>query len=74
MRKKDELSNPSSCLNKARDNEWIFVILERDDTAVETVEFWRNKRIEKGINKASDAKMKEAEEWIDSVLASRSKA
>lgn len=33
MRKKDELSDPNSCLSRAADDEWTFVLLGRDPAA-----------------------------------------
>jgi hypothetical protein len=60
MRKQDELSNPNSCLNKARDNEWLFTLLERDLTAPATIRFWVAERIRKGLNHPRDAQIQEA--------------
>lgn len=62
MRKRDELSDPNSCLNKARDDERLFVLLARDEDAPETIRFWIAKRIKRGKNKPDDQKMIEAEE------------
>lgn len=33
MRKRDELTDPNSCMNKASDDEWTFVLLGRDAAA-----------------------------------------
>lgn len=43
MRKRDELSNPNSCLNKTADDEFIFILRAQDFLAPETVEDWANK-------------------------------
>ena len=67
MRKRDELANPTSCLNKAADHEWLFVLLGRDPAAAETVENWIRLRIELGRNRAGDPKIKEAEAWVEAV-------
>lgn len=61
MIKREELTKPNSCLNKARDDEMLFVLLERDDTFADTVRYWIQRRIEKGKNKPDDAQLVEAE-------------
>jgi hypothetical protein len=68
MRKRDEISNPASCLNRARPNEMIFVLLGRDVAAVETVRAWISSRIAKDKNTPDDLQIKEAEQWIETVL------
>lgn len=40
MLKRDEIVNPQSCLNKAADDELVFVLRARDPIAAEVVEFW----------------------------------
>ncbi len=62
MRKRDELTDPKSCMSRARDDEYTFVLLERDDATPDTIRFWINKRIELGKNKPGDAQLVEAEE------------
>ena len=69
MRRIDEVRNPLSCLNKAKDDELIFVLLARDPCAVETVRFWASTRVSKGINKPTDQKIAEALAWADKVEA-----
>lgn len=64
MRKIDELANPNSCLNKARDDELLFVLLARDPAAPATVRAWIDERIRRGLNEPSDPKIVSAEEWI----------
>jgi hypothetical protein len=49
-----------SCLNKALDDEMIFVLLQRDDAAPETIRFWCEARIRRGINKPGDRKIQDA--------------
>lgn len=61
MKKKDELSTPFSCINKARDEEMVFVLLGRDIAAPSTVRFWIEQRIRLGINRRTDAQILEAE-------------
>lgn len=71
MRKRDELSDPNSCLNKARDDEWIFVILERDLAAPKTIREWIAERINLGLDAPDSAKLQEAQRWIETVLAAQ---
>ena len=67
MRKHKELSDPNSCLNRARIDEPIFVLLGRDVAAVNTVRFWIEERIRWGKNQRSDAQIIEAQQWIKNV-------
>ena len=60
MLKSDELSLPTSCLNKARANERLFVLLARDSAAPDTVRYWVRKRIALGKNKIHDPQIVEA--------------
>jgi len=69
MIKRDELSDPTSCLNKARDDEWLFVVLDRDDAFPGTVRFWVGERIRLGLNKSGDDKMLDALRQADLVEA-----
>ena len=58
--KTEELSNPQSCLNKARANERLFVLLARDPAAPDVIRYWVRKRIALGKNKMSDPQIVEA--------------
>lgn len=62
MRKRDELTNPKSCMSKARDDEMTFVLLGRDDATPATIRFWIQERIRLGKNQPGDAQLVEAEE------------
>lgn len=68
MRKREELSQSDSCLNKAHDDEMLFVLLGRDPAAVVAVRAWIEERIRLGKNKRTDVKIADAEEWIRTVL------
>jgi hypothetical protein len=68
MRKREELSNPTSCLNRALENEWLFTLLGRDTAAPVAVRAWIEERIRLGKNKREDAQILEAENWIREVL------
>jgi len=69
MRKRDELADPNSCLNKARDDEWLFVLLGRDRAAVYAVEAWVDARIRLHMNRPIDQKIKDARKWVATVEA-----
>lgn len=60
MLKKDELSNPQSCLNLSRDNEMVFVLTGRDPAAPLAIRCWIDERIRIGKNKRDDAQLVEA--------------
>jgi hypothetical protein len=61
MRKRDELSDLDSCLNKARDDEMIFVLLARDAAAPVAIRAWMEERVRLDKNKPSDLQIIEAE-------------
>jgi hypothetical protein len=67
MRKRDELTDPNSCMSRARDAEWTFVLLGRDVAATAAVRAWIRERIRLGKNQPTDAQIVEAEEWIRTV-------
>lgn len=69
MRKRNELADPTSCLNKAGDDEWLFVLLSRDITAVGTVQDWIKRRVRLGLNIHGDLKIAEAERWCETVIS-----
>ena len=54
MRKDLELSEPTSCLNKAAPNEHLFVLLARDVAAPDTIRHWCKLRIDCGRNTEDD--------------------
>jgi hypothetical protein len=64
MLKRDEIADPNSCLNKAKDDEQLFVLLGRDQAATVAVRAWVNERIRIGKNKKTDPQILEALEWI----------
>lgn len=72
MRKRDELADPRSCMNRAADDEWTFVLLSRDAAAPVAVRAWIEERVRLGKNRRDDAQIVDAEEWIAAVLADRS--
>lgn len=60
MRKRDELAQTTSCLNKAGNDELIFVLLGRDIAAAETIRFWARQRCFLQKNKFEDPQIVEA--------------
>lgn len=54
MIKKDELSDPRSCMSRANDDEMIFVLLARDLAAPAAILAWCDERISLGLNSAGD--------------------
>jgi hypothetical protein len=69
MKKLDELSDPNSCLNKARDDEQLFVLIGRDPAMSQTLRYWAHKRIQLGKNKQDDQQIQEALALADKDLA-----
>ncbi len=60
MEKRHELTDPNSCINRARDNEMTFVLLGRDAAAPVAIRAWIVERIRLGKNKADDPQILEA--------------
>ncbi len=60
MIKREELSNPNSCMNKARDDEMTFVLLGRDPAAPEAIRHWAARRVYLGKNEYDDPQITEA--------------
>lgn len=60
MIKREELTNPRSCMSRAQDDEPTFVLLARDITAPGAIRAWCRRRIETGKNCITDPQIKEA--------------
>lgn len=60
MIKRDELTNPMSCFNKALPDECIFVLLARDPASPAAIRAWAHERVRRGKNKSEDPQIKEA--------------
>lgn len=53
--KRDELSNPTSCLNKASDDEPVFVLRAHDPLAADTIRYWAGlRRAQRGLEAKTD--------------------
>ena len=46
MWKREELDNPDSCINKAAEDEPVFVLRAKDPCAITTINYWISKRLE----------------------------
>lgn len=60
MIKREELTNPNSCMSRAKDDEMTFVLLGRDVAAPFAIEKWAYRRIQLGKNNPNDAQILEA--------------
>lgn len=60
MRKVEELSNPGSCMSRAKPDEMTFVLLGRDAAAPHAIREWAKKRIKLRKNKLKDAQIQDA--------------
>jgi hypothetical protein len=60
MVKREELANPNSCLNRAKDDEMVFVLLGRDPAARIAIHAWVAERLRLGKNNSSDPQIVEA--------------
>ena len=69
MRKRDELTDPRSCMSRARDDELTFVLLARDRAAPVAVRAWIEERVRLGKNVRNDPQIVEAERWAAEVEA-----
>jgi hypothetical protein len=61
MRKRDELTCPSACMVRARDDEMVFVLLGRDAAAPMAIRAWIAERLRLGKNGPDDLQIIEAE-------------
>lgn len=60
MIKSKELTDPNSCMSRARDDEMTFVLLGRDAAAPAAIRFWIEERIRLGKNARTDPQILEA--------------
>lgn len=70
MLKRGELTNPASCMSRARDDEMTFVLLGRDLAAPCAIRAWIEERIRLGKNLRRDAQILEAETCAAAMQAS----
>jgi hypothetical protein len=69
--KKEELSNPDSCMSRAKDDEMTFVLLARDAAAPSTIRVWCEHRIGLGKNVWNDPQILEALKCADEMERQR---
>lgn len=62
MRQFLELKSADSCINKAKPDEWVFVLLGRDHSAPVAIRAWIADRIKSGKNQHHDPQIIEAEQ------------
>lgn len=62
MIKRLELTDPASCMSRARDDEMTFVLLGRDTAAPAAIRAWIAERLRLGKNIPTDPQIIEAEE------------
>jgi len=60
MLKSQEILDPSSCLNRAKDDEIVFVLLGRDLAAPVAIKEWCAIRVKLGKNQWHDKQIEEA--------------
>lgn len=60
MLKLEELSNPNSCINRAKDDEMVFVLLARDSAAPRVIREWCAERVRAGKNCWADRQIVDA--------------
>lgn len=66
-----EVSNPLSCLSRAKEDEMIFVLLARDAAAPFAIRQWAQERVRLGKNKADDGQILEALRCADQMERGR---
>jgi len=54
MIKSEELTNPKSCMSRAKDDEMTFVLLARDVAAPVAIRAWVKERLRLGKNQMRD--------------------
>lgn len=67
MHKVNEVTDSASCWNKARDNERLFILLERDRVAPAVIRYWAAERVRLGYNDAADHQIAEALQCADAM-------
>jgi len=71
MLKKNERFDPNSCLNRAREEERIFVLLGRDEAAPRAIRDWVRERLRLGKNTMGDPQITEALDCAEKMVAER---
>lgn len=66
-----ELTDPTSCINRAYDDEMTFVLLGRDASAPFAIRLWAANRIALGLNAPLDPQIIEALDCADAMESQR---
>ncbi len=74
MLKRDEMEYTGSCLNKAREDERLFVLLARDPAAPVAIRAWVKERLRLGKNTLNDTQVVEALDCADRMERERDAA
>lgn len=61
-------------MNKAKENEWVFVLLGRDESAPVAIRAWIEDRIQRGKNLRQDAQIIEARRCLTAMEIERETA
>jgi len=61
MRRNDELARIDSCINRAKSDEMLFVLLSRDPAAPVAIRAWIGERLRLGKNSRDDMQIIEAD-------------
>jgi hypothetical protein len=69
MRRDIEAKDPNSCWNRARPDQFVFVLLDHDITTPGTIRDWVKRRIAAGKNVEGDAQITEALALADTIEA-----
>jgi len=68
MLKRHELTNPDSCMSRAKEDEMVFVLLGHDIAAPAAIKAWVAERIRLGKNSPLDEQIREAEACADKMM------
>lgn len=74
MRKREELTNPNSCMSRAQDDEMTFVLLGRDPAAPVAIKAWAHERVRIGKNVRDDGQILEALQCAATMIAEQESA
>lgn len=69
MTRSEEINEHHSCLNKAEDDEPLFILRAKDLTAPTIISFWVEERIKRGLNERNDPRILEAVSQITNMIS-----
>jgi hypothetical protein len=72
MRRLEETLAKDSCLNRALDEELVFVLLGRDASAASAIRYWASHRVATAKNQRTDPEIVEAFKLADQMDKERS--